>query len=475
MIRHNRTMERKSNSNISFSVGTSTAVKNYSQKLNFKVIFKKYKKKGINIVRLLEALLSYKLSENVSIYRASLWINHPEVLEEFNIKSFNERTLYRVLEIIGDNSEEILYNLRNQLFSLYDFPHTDINLDWTSFVLWGQKAKLGAYGFSKDHRPDKKQVNVGIAELSTPINIPIGLTVTKGNVNDQTHFKSTFNQVKDSLKENSRITLDKGANSKENLDLILASKMKYLTAKKLNTSDDKLIKNFHLKSPELVDEEQGIYGIKIVYPSRIDYFYFSQKLYDEQIKAKQRKIEQKFFEAKKFQDILDKRKKLPKKYRVNNPLIDVRYSYQTKLKELGEKESPNLLRKSIINGREGFFFLVSKENLTLKEALKIYRMKDSIEKIFQSMKSHLNLKPLRVSSEKSIRGFILISYLVQLIISLIKYDYPKLKQTSPKLIKISLSNLTVTIERLKNGRKRRIFSNFDAINTLICYQNLVKT
>jgi len=142
--------------------------------------------------------------------------------------------------------------------------------------------------------------------------------------------------------------------------------------------------------------------------------------------------------------------------------------------KLGLKNA-NYSKSPIINGCEGFFCLVSKENLTLKEALKIYRMKDSIEKIFQSMKSHLNLKPLRVSSEKSIRGFILISYLVHLIISLIRLGFAKLKQTSPKLIKISLSNLTVTIERLKSGRKRRIFSNFDAINTLICYQNLVKT
>ncbi len=50
------------------------------------------------------------------------------------------------------------------------------------------------------------------------------------------------------------------------------------------------------------------------------------------------------------------------------------------------------------------------------------------------------------------------------------YVYKKviLKIIFRKFIKISLSNLTVTVEKVKNLRKRRIYSNFDPINELIC-------
>ena len=49
---------------------------------------------------------------------------------------------------------------------------------------------------------------------------------------------------------------------------------------------------------------------------------------------------------------------------------------------MNEETAFELVKKAAINGREGFFCLTLVENLTLKEALEIYRQKDSIEKIF---------------------------------------------------------------------------------------------
>ncbi len=466
-----RTEHIKPCKNISFSIGTALAVKQYGSKLDFEHIFCRYKKRGISMVGLLEALLSYRLTENLSTSRASYWINQEAVLSEFKIKSFEERTLFRLLETMGANYEEIICSLQDTLLNLYDFPHTDINLDWTSFVLWGKHAELGRYGYSRDHRPDKKQITVGVAEIATPVNIPVGLTIEPGNINDQKHFKKTFDQVKNKVRPNSFFVFDKGGQSKEGTDLILSSKMRYLSAKKLNKSDDNRIKTFDKTKAELIDVESGVYGIKVAYPSRIDYFYFSEKLQAEKIESKLRQAEQKLMEAKEIQRSLDKNKQLPKRFRINNPLVDVKYSYQTKLTSLSEKEALKVVQKASINGREGFFCLVSCENLTLAEALKIYRMKDSVEKIFQSLKNDINIKPLRVWSTNSIKGAVLVGFLAQLIISLMRYDYPELKQTSPKFIKISLMNLTVTVEKLANSMKRRIFSNFESINSLICCQN----
>ena len=466
-----RTDTIKHNQNISFPVGTAITVQKYSQKLFFDEIFGNLKKRGINITKLLEALLCYRLTENMSTTKAGDWINRAPVLSHFGLKGFNERALFRLLERIGENYEEIIYALQEVLFKKYDFPHTDTNLDWTSLVLWGQHADLAKYGYSRDHRPDKKQITVGIAELASPINIPYGLTIQPGNLNDQTHFKKTYRQIEPCLREDSRIVFDKGGQSKDNTDMILAGKMKYLSAKKLNLSDDKRIKTFRKKDAQLIDPENGVYGVKIVYPSRIDYFYFSERLQKEQIEAKFRRAEQKLKEAQEIQLSIEKKKHLPKRFQINNPLVDVKYSYQTKLTNLTESQARKLVQKASINGREGFFCLVSSENLTLEEALKIYRMKDSVEKIFQSMKNDINIKPLRVWSTNSIFGAVLVGFLAQLLISLIRYDYEELKHVAPKIIKISLMNLTVTVEKLKNRTKRWIYSNFDDINTMICCQN----
>lgn len=106
---------------------------------------------------LVEALLSYKLTENISLTRGSAWINRPEVLKEFNMKSFEQKTLYRAIETIGESIQEIILDLQDVLFKQYDFEHTDVNMNWSSLILWGNKAKLGKHGYSRDYRPDKKQ------------------------------------------------------------------------------------------------------------------------------------------------------------------------------------------------------------------------------------------------------------------------------------------------------------------------------
>ena len=236
---------------------------------------------------------------------------------------------------------------------------------------------------------------------------------------------------------------------------------------KLNKSDDKIIENFALERAELIDSKKGIYGIKIIKPSSIKYFYFSESLQKKQLEAKARAVMRKLQEAKEVQKAVINKKKLPKRFRVNNELIEIDYSFRTKLEELSDEEAIELLKASLINGREGFFCLKSNRDLTLEDALITYRKKDSIEKIFHSLKNEINIKPLRVWSDDSIYGAIILGFIAQLFISLMRYEFEDLKHVSTKFIKKSLKNLTLTVKFKINGVKNYIFANFDRINSLI--------
>ena len=147
---------------------------------------------------------------------------------------------------------------------------------------------------------------------------------------------------------------------------------------------------------------------------------------------------------------------------------------QKKLKRLvkiNDQEALELLNEEIINGREGFFCLKSSRNLTPKEALEIYRKKDSLEKIFNSLKNEIEIKPLRVWSDNSIFGAIIIGFIAQLLVSLMRFEFEELKHTSTKFIKKSLLNLTVTVDFRENRNKSYIYANFDQINSLVLLQN----
>lgn len=273
-----RTNDLEPTDNISFPIGTILLVTRLYDVLNFGDVFGKHKTRGVDINGLLQGLISYKLADNFSIKRSHAWINRPEVLAEFNLPPFSERTLYRVLETLGANREEIISDIQDILFARYTFEHTDINMDWTSLILYGTKARLGKYGYSRDHRPDKKQITVGITELADPIHVPIGMTIEPGNLNDQMHFKKTYRQSRDRLRNDSLVVFDKGANSITNTHMIRADNLQYITGKKLNKSDDKIIAAFETYHPQDIDGKPGVRGIKIEKPSSINYFYFSEKL-----------------------------------------------------------------------------------------------------------------------------------------------------------------------------------------------------
>lgn len=463
------------NHNISFPIGTILTVRKYYDSLDLSTIFSRFKTRGIDINSLIQLLISYKLTENLSISKANKWINRKPILDMFKLRPFHEKTLFRTLEMIGNNMEEIIFEIQETLMNKYDFEHTDINMDWSSLILYGDKSKLGKYGYSRDHRPDKKQITFGISEIREPINVPVGMTIKKGNVPDTEHFFDTYDQVSGMVYEDSMFIFDKGGHSKGNIDMILADKMKYLTAKKLNKSDDKIIEEFDLSKAELVDPVNGVYGIKIPFPSRINYFYFSRKLEYEQLQSRKRKAQRMYDQAKAIQDSIDSGRGLPKRFRINNELVDVEYSYQTKLQKISKKEAMDIVERSSINGREGFFCLVSSEDLTLQQALQTYRKKDSIEKIINSLKNEIIIKPLRVWKDESIYGALLIGFLAQLFISVIRYEHDELKHVSTKFIKISLSNLTVTTIYDRNRPENLIYSNFDPINRVILIRDSAKT
>jgi transposase len=206
--------------NICVPIGSILAIQLFYEKPNLCNIFSKHKSKGFDLNSLLIGLVSYKLTENFSIKEAGKWVNQEAILDILNLERFHERVLYRTLEILGRNKEKILSDILGSLFLVYDFEKKDLNLDWTIIVLHGTKSKLGKYGYSRDHRPDKLKITVGVSELKKPINIPVGITVNRGNVLDLQHFPDTYNQVKNRLEEGSLIAFDKGANTGGNIRLI---------------------------------------------------------------------------------------------------------------------------------------------------------------------------------------------------------------------------------------------------------------
>jgi transposase len=455
------------NDNKSIAIGTIRAVRIYSERLGLRQALAPFKSKGVELHKLIEALVAYKLVENFSIEGCGRWLENKDVRAAFGLPETSARTLNRAVEIIGEHLQGILLQLRRRVMSLYKLEHTDVNIDTSSVSVYGLESPLGAYGYSREHRPDLQQVMFGVVELRDPVNIPIHLTVGKGNLADQVHFLRLVGEVIDDLRASSTLIFDAGGDNKQVTDLITSKGHGYVTRKKLNASDEEWLRRMRHEELEMVTEE--VCCAKHRFGSgRCIYLFYSAQLFNDKLRTIDSIARKKVRDALEFISMrkdgrISISKAVVKKV---NPLFDVEVSVQTKL--LGDEQAMlDFVKQRLTKGTEGFFKLESSKDLTAIAAYRIYREKDTVEKLIESLKNHVEIKPLRCWNEDSVKGILLVGFIAQMMISMIRYEHPELRDRSTKFIIRALEKLTATYFLDEKGRKSVLYSNFDLMNCLI--------
>lgn len=465
------------NGNKSIPMGTIRAVRLYSEKLGLSEMLDPLKEKGTALSKLVEALVAYKMGENFSIDGCGRWLEEPKVRQAFDLPSTSSRTLYRSVALIGEHLPEVTSMLRKKILSMYELEHTDVNLDTSSVHLHGQESELGAHGYSRTHRPDLEQVMFGVVEVRDPVNIPIHLTVEKGNLADQLHFLKMVGDIIGDLRPKSQFVFDAGGDNKDVTDIITEKGHSYLTRKKLNKSDLEWMTRINYEDIEMVDEENGVCCVKHVFGSgRCNYLFYSSPLFNlkmNNIEGKSRRL---------VRDALDmvhtsKNGKVSISKAVIkrvNPLFKVVVSVQTKLME-NEEAMIDYVQRHLINRKEGFFKLESSQELPSKAVYDIYHSKDTIEKLIESLKNHIEIKPIRCWDVDSIKGVLMIGFLAQIMVSMYRYEHPELRDMNTKFLVRSMEKLTATYFFDDKGRLTVIYSNFDSVNRSVLDEILLES
>ena len=380
----------------------------------------------------LKLLLNNRLTYATSVHQIL-----PTVSEEtcalLGAKDVAERSLYRTVEKVGLLAPLIVERYQD-FVKAKDLADKDQNIDWSSTFFEGKKAELGAFGYSRDRRPDKRQITFGIA---TGINgVPTALTIQNGNVLDKKHFVETYNVVKRIMQKGSLLIFDCGANTKENKAQIVKDGFGYLTLKPKKVG---VYKKYIAIFKSLEKSEIGIGGntyitAKVKEGDEFQYIYFSKILLETQILGKNRKFERRKETGNKLAKKAGKHKAV-EKYPCEKGWVELYPELQT---ALGCVENP------YINGIEGFFILESTVDASPEDMLRIYKQRDAAEKLVRNMKEGIELRPIRHWSKYAIIGAILIAFLTESVISLTQISCKNPLVKNVKLLKKFLTNLTVT-------------------------------
>ena len=141
----------------------------------------------------------------------------------------NDSRLYRGLDVLLEQKEALCRRLRDRYESWFGVNFEFLLYDVTSTYFEGQAEgnEKAARGYSRDNRPDCKQVNIGL--VATPEGLPIGYEVFKGNTTDSTTVESMVQQMEEKYGQAKRIwVMDRGMVSEENLDFLRERGARYL-------------------------------------------------------------------------------------------------------------------------------------------------------------------------------------------------------------------------------------------------------
>jgi len=141
----------------------------------------------------------------------------------------NDARLYRGLDVLHTHKEQLCQHLLKRYQSWFGVQFEFLLYDVTSTYFEGQAQanEKAARGYSRDHRPDCKQVNIGL--VVTPEGLPIGYEVFAGNRADVTTVEDMVELMEQKYGQAGRIwVLDRGMISEENIDFLRERKARYL-------------------------------------------------------------------------------------------------------------------------------------------------------------------------------------------------------------------------------------------------------
>ncbi len=145
-----------------------------------------------DLERAVFACVCQRLVRPGSDLAASRWIQnvHGEGFDDLELQH-----LYRSMDFLAEYQPEIEKELFRRGRDLFDYGVDLVFFDTTSVYFEGRgPAELARYGFSKDHRPDRKQVLVGV--VMSRKGYPLSCQFWEGNTADVTTIKRIIALVK---------------------------------------------------------------------------------------------------------------------------------------------------------------------------------------------------------------------------------------------------------------------------------------
>jgi transposase len=337
------------------------------------------------------AMVLNRISDPLSKRAVNEWVS------EIYRPSFNDLQLhhfYRALDFLIENKDSIELELFEQTKNLFNLKLDMVFWDTTSTYFEGNgPAGLAEYGYSKDHRPDRVQIIVGV--LMTQEGIPVAHQVFPGGTADIDTFKAVIKDTRERFQLRRVIFVgDRGMVSPKLLDDLDSDHIEYIVGVKMRK----------MKAVDKVLKTSGRYKVvgknlkvKEVWSDDADRYIVCYNPVEAEHDRKAR------------EEIVKKLEKQLKENGLKQLVGNSGYRRYLVLKE--SKAGINYKALEEEARYDGKYVLRTNTVLDTDEAALAYKDLWRVERAFRNLKSTLDLRPIYHWKDRRVRGHVMVCFL----------------------------------------------------------------
>ena len=453
--------------NMSVSIGTLWLVRHVFRALELNTFLDSLKRsQGIRFSVIVQALVAYSIqSRGISVLEFNRLVDDPILKSIYGLpESISLNDLYRAIDRLGQNINAIQRHIVRVLKKRFKVTLKNVYVDWSSSYIDGKSTLFVRFGHSKDHRPDRPQINYGIV-VDALSKLPMCLTVSRGNINDNLHFRRSYGLIRRFLPKGAVITFDAGANSKKNKDLMVRDGFNFLTRSNINASD---MQHLDLGLPGWTVLRDGTMAYR--YDGNQSYhktLFFSEKRKGETMEGYRRKAARDYDEMEEMAIAIKKGDPPRKKYRSSNCFVDTELRIKPEFMDMTREEAVKAAVEGRVTGKEGYFLLVSSFKEDEQATLDRYRNRNVSEDHYLDLKTGIRIRPLRGKKDESLRGRVLIVFLGLFCVCFARFLTKELRDKTAETVIDEVRQLSLTLVIRDGTVIDRIQSNFTPLISAI--------
>ena len=183
---------------------------------------------GFDVADMVKTMVLNRASDPLSKLGILRWLE-TVFIPELKTEGVAYQHLLRAMDSLISVKEQIEKDLYNQLITLFS-PKVDLVFyDITSSYFEGDGPELADYGYSRDHRPDRKQIVLALAV--TREGLPIFHEVLPGSTADVSTLRDAVTTLSKRFAiEKTVIVCDRGMISKDNVAFLEENEFPYILA-----------------------------------------------------------------------------------------------------------------------------------------------------------------------------------------------------------------------------------------------------